>query len=184
MKARGFGGDTLYLENGHFAVQAGGVSASGDVHVGRNLMVGAKAGYGTGRAMLWYSGAGKSGIAPHTLYLDSADLRTQAGDIASSRDVVAKGKLIGANLEVTTGYVKGTITAGHLYLGQKKPPSAKAAAGGRRLLGEEEQIEVGALLHELAHSNDHMRAKNSALRGDLQDVLDRIARLEEVASRR
>jgi len=184
MEARGFGADTLYLENGHFQVQKGSIKASGDIHVGRELKVGAKAGYGTGSAALWYSGAGKVGVEPHTLYLDSGDIRTQSGDVRSARDVHAKGKLIGKNLEVTSAFVKGTITAGHLFLGEEKPAAGAAGAGGRRLLGENKPVEVGAVLRDLAEGNDAMRAKNSALRDDLQKVMDRIASLEEVASRR
>merc|ERR1719421_2297527 len=185
MEARGFGADTLYLENGHFQVQKGSLKAAGDVHVGRDLKVGAKAGYGTGAAKLWYSGAGKAGVEPHTLYLDSGDLRTQSGSIHSAQDVNAKGKLIGKNLEVTDAFVKGTVTAGHLYLGQeapKAPAAGTAAGGGRRLLGEE-TMEVGSMLRDLAEGNEAMRANNGQLRQDLQKVLDRINALEEVASR-
>lgn len=195
MKHAGFGADTLYLKEGHFQVQQGSIIASGDLHAGRFLKLGAKSGYGTGSGQLWYSGSGKAGIFPHTVYLDSGDIRTQDGDIISSKDVIANGNVVGQTLKVNKAHVKGTVTAGHLYLGGQTAPSSDAATGtgaptaapaGRRLLGEakQERVDVGSLLRDLAESNDSLKTRNGKLHAELKDVMARIASLEEVASRR
>jgi len=178
MEQRGFGADTLYLNKGHMQIQEGSVIAQQDLHVGRYVKIGAKAGYGTGSTQLWYSGDGKDGVAAHSLMLDSGDLRAQDGDIVSSNDVVAKKKLLGASVETASAFVTGTVKAGHLFLGE-----AAQTPSGRRLLGEG-KVEVGAVLTELAESNDALKSRNSALHADLKDVMARIASLEEVASRR
>merc|ERR1711939_878548 len=178
MEQRGFGADTLYLEKGHMQIQQGSVTAQQDLHVGRFVKIGAKAGFGSGFTQLWYSGDGKDGIASHSLIVDSGDLRTQAGDVISSNDVVAKGKLLGANVEVASANVKGTVTAGHLFLGEQG-----GQGSGRRLLGEG-KVEVGNVLRKLADSNDALKDKNSALHADLKEVMARIASLEEIASKR
>lgn len=188
----GFGDDTVYLEDGHLQVQKGSLVAAKDVHAGRYIKVGAKEGYGTGSTQLWYSGSGKEGTAPHTLFLESGDFRTQDGDIKSSKDVVAKGSLYGANLEVTYAYVPGQITAGHLFLGGdiKPPPSSgdemedsmelidiengrDAAKTGRQ--------DVASLLTDLSSSNDKLVSRNSELRSDLDRMLARLTALEEMA---
>jgi hypothetical protein len=190
---RGFGADTLYLEEGHFQVQEGSIIASGDLHAGRFLKLGAKAGYGTGSGQLWYSGSGKEGIYPHTVYLDSGDIRTHEGSIVSAKDVIATGNIHGQNLKVAKAHVKGTVTAGHLYLGGDTAPTpsggtttnAPTAAPARRLLGEAKQpVEVGSLLRELAESNEALKSRNGALHTELKDVMSRIQSLEELASRR
>jgi len=159
-------------------IQQGSVTAQQDLHVGRFVKIGAKAGFGSGFTQLWYSGDGKDGIASHSLIVDSGDLRTQAGDVISSNDVVAKGKLLGANVEVASANVKGTVTAGHLFLGEQG-----GQGSGRRLLGEG-KVEVGNVLRKLADSNDALKDKNSALHADLKEVMARIASLEKIASKR
>jgi len=190
---QGFGADTVYLKTGHFHVQKGSLIAAKDVNVGRYIKVGAKEGYGTGSAQLWYSGSGKDGSAAHTLYLESGDFRTQDGDIRSAKDVVADGSLFGANLEVDYAYVPGMLTAGHLFLGGDIKPPSKASStveGAMEMLdidsanenkvGKQESRNVGKLLQDLSDSNDMLVAKNAALRSDLSSVL---ARLDEALRR-
>jgi hypothetical protein len=188
----GFGANTLYLNDGHFQVQKGSLIASTNVQVGRYVKIGAMPGYGSGHTRLWYSGAGKDKIFPNTLYVQSGDFRTQAGSIASAKDIVAGGTLYGAKLDVKFAYVPGQITAGHLYLGGGAPKAAKPTApaqlettelldvGGK----QEEVMEVGGVLRSLSNSNSELTAKNSALKKDLDAVMARIDALERLASRR
>jgi len=184
---QGFGADTLYLETGHFQVQKGSLVAAQDVYAGRYIKVGAKQGFGTGSTHLWYSGSGKDGVFPHTLYLESGDFRTQAGDIRSAKDVVAGGTLYGANLNVKYAYVPGQITAGHLFLGGNiKPPSSKEplqdavemvdvdSGDGENAGNMGSRRNVGEMLRELSDSNDRIVAKNNQIREDLQSVLSRL----------
>jgi len=187
---QGFGADTLYLQTGHFQVQKGSLKAAQDVYAGRYIKVGAKQGFGTGSTQLWYSGSGKDGVFPHTLYLESGDFRTQDGDIRSAKDVVAGGTLYGANLNVKYAYVPGQITAGHLFLGGNiKPPksttSTQPLQDAMEMVdvnsGEDEQHhnqgsrrEVGEILQELSESNDRIVERNNQLRKELHKVLFRV----------
>merc|ERR1712230_59028 len=117
---------------------------------------------GSGSTQLWYSGSGKEGVFPHTLYLESGDFRTQDGDIRSAKDVVAGGTLYGAKLEVDYAYVPGQVTAGHLYLGgsMKANPNTELMEGETELLdvGSEETtgkkaVNVAQVLGDLSTSN-------------------------------
>lgn len=180
---QGFGADTLYLKSGHLQVQDGSLIASKDVHAGRYIKIGAKSGFGTGSTQLWYSGSGKDGVDAHTLYLDSGDFRTETGNIRSAKDVVAKGTLYGANLQVKYAYVPGKVTAGHLYLGAsiKPPPSeTEMMEGAMEMLDVEngatthETRNVGKMLQDLSDSNDDLVAKNNELREDLNEILARL----------
>jgi len=197
---KGFGANTLYLSSGHFQVQKGSLIASQDIQVGRYVKIGALAGYGTGFTQLWYSGTGKGKIAPSSLYLQSGDFRTEKGNIVSAKDVVAKGTLYGAKLDVEFATVPGQITTGHLYLGntvkQKKPESAStAAAKGSPVEMEttelidvesnigEERMEVGQALRDLADSNTKISTRNAAMRDELQGLLSRLATLETTLAR-
>jgi len=188
---------TRSINDGHFQVQKGNLIASGNIQAGRYLKVGAMAGYGSGSTQLWYSGTGKGKIFPNTLYVQSGDFRTQAGNIESSKDVVAGGTLYGAKLDVKYAYVPGQITAGHLYLGggapkadQPQSPAKPAEMDTTELIDvggkakSEEPLEVGGMLRALSEGNSLLSDKNQALRKDLDTVMARIAALERLSARR
>jgi hypothetical protein len=184
---KGFGKNTLYLRSGHFHVQKGSLVASKDIRVGRYVKIGALNGFGSGHTQLWYSGTGKGSIAPQTLYLQSGDFHTQSGSIHSAKDVVAKGGLYGAKLEVKYASVPGQITAGHLYLGEAPKKSKPTAHKGTELemdattfLEEsEEPQEVGKMIQDLSENNAKLVSRNAALHEQLSSVLSRLDMLEQ-----
>lgn len=172
-------------------MQKGSLVASKDIRVGRYVKIGALNGFGSGHTQLWYSGTGKGSIAPNTLYLQSGDFRTERGSIHSAKDVVAKGGLYGAKLEVKYASVPGQITAGHLYLGQapkKSKPTAHASSGGMEMdattfldveSNAEQPLEVGQTLQDLTENNAKLVSRNAVLQEQLSTILSRLDVLEQ-----
>lgn len=184
----GYGSNTVYLESGHLSVQKGSLVASKDVEAGRYVKVGATSGYGSGSTQLWYSSTGKGKFHSRSLYLDSGDFRTQAGSIASAKDVIAGDTLTGNKLDVKFASVSGTIMATHLYLGGTTTADETSALETTSLLDvgsrkEDSSFELGSKLNELSHNNEKLSENNKGLRNELRAVMSRIERLETVAQR-
>jgi len=161
----------LYLQKGDFETQAGSIVSSKDVHAGRYVSIGALDGFGTGSARLWYSRTGKGSIQADTLHLESGDFKAQSGSISAAEDVIAGRDLKAEKLHVQYASITGSVAAGHLFLGKAPQP-------GRRLLEEDQHVDVGKAIHELDAHLSKLSDTNKELKNNLEMLLGKVSSLE------
>jgi hypothetical protein len=103
--ARGkYAANSLYLKKGDLRTEDGSIVSSQDIEASRFLTLNAMAGFGTGKASLWYCNEEKQGYQFNSLYLKAGDFRTEQGSIIASKDLVATERL---KISAAPGYGQG-----------------------------------------------------------------------------
>jgi len=170
---------SLYLKAGDFQTQDGSITSSKNIKAGRYIEIGAKQGFGTGSAKLWFSRTGKGAVLSNTLHLKKGDFSVDAGNIIASSEVKAGKNLIAKEIIVDYAAVKGAVTAAKLFLGKSRREESMLEATEFLDVGHnQEAIDVGQSMLDLDQQLKGLSDTNNELRGRLEMMLGRLSTME------